>query len=81
KFLICSFRCGIKIKSTGQMGPETKPAKRDPLLRVFCVSGGKDRNKTMMRQRSDGMEWRGQRRQRDAIGAWKSHYGGCAFGP
>jgi hypothetical protein len=38
-FLICSFVCGIKIKSTGQMGPETEPAKRDSLWRVFAFRG------------------------------------------
>ncbi|RCK52065.1 hypothetical protein TH44_06560 [Thalassospira xiamenensis] len=63
------------------MGPETKPAKRDPLLRVFCVSGGKSRNGMMTGQRSDGMTWRGRYRQRDVTGAWKSHYGGGVFGP
>jgi len=63
------------------MGPETKPAKRDSLLRVFCVSGGKDRNGMMMEQRSDRLKGRRQYRQRGITGAWKSHYGGGAFGP
>ncbi|RCK05490.1 hypothetical protein TH5_13960 [Thalassospira xianhensis MCCC 1A02616] len=63
------------------MGPETKPAKRDSLLRVFCVSGGKNRNGMMTGQRSDGMKWWGRHRQRAINGAWKSHYGGGASGP
>ncbi|HBN50975.1 MAG TPA: hypothetical protein DD465_17790 [Thalassospira sp.] len=63
------------------MGPETKPAKRDSLLRVFCVSGGKNRNEKMTGQRSDAMTWRGRYRQRGITGAWKSHYGGGASGP
>jgi len=35
----------------------------------------------MTGQRSDWMTWRGRYRQRDVHGAWKSHYGGGAFGP
>ncbi|WP_231885399.1 hypothetical protein, partial [Thalassospira xiamenensis] len=60
---------------------ETKPAKRDSLLRVFCVSGGKNRNETMTGQPSDGMKWRVRYRQKDVHGAWKSHYGGGAIRP
>ena len=63
------------------MGPEAKPAKRDSLLRVFCVSGGKDRNVMMMEQQSDRLKVRRRYRQRDITGAWKSHYGGGASGP
>ncbi|AJD50795.1 hypothetical protein TH3_03345 [Thalassospira xiamenensis M-5 = DSM 17429] len=63
------------------MGPETKPAKRDSLLRVFCVSGGKNRNGMMTGQRSDCLKGRWRYRQRAVTGAWKSHYGGGASGP
>jgi hypothetical protein len=72
KFLICSFKYDIRVKSTGEKHPD-----RNPQSLVgsagFCVWG---RIKEVIRMQRQGLRQGGGVIRRIWVGGWRSHYGG-----